>query len=186
MKRHFALLLLPLVALLATPAFAQIAPPGVATTNTPPNPNGAIAALHAIPAHFQSGIVKLSADNANVNPRKWHISARDIDGGLRNFTVSRGRVSDESSGIAQNLRAAITGSTSINLKKVKVDTMKLWHAAQNYASGHGENPGTCSYALSQKGRGADPIWTVWVYTHHGHYLGTFQMLATTGAVISTN
>ncbi|MEO8206894.1 MAG: hypothetical protein ABI615_11995 [Chthoniobacterales bacterium] len=163
--------------------FAQIAPPGVETRTTAPDPNGALAAIQALPAEYRDGLLKLSADNGKPNPKKWYVVAQDGRKPARNFTIIRGAISNESSGLIQNVRSAVTGGTAINLNKVKVDNIHAWHAAQTYCASKGSQLGSVSYALQQSGKSSTPIWYVWCYTKGGNYLGYIQVLATTGAVI---
>ncbi|HRJ73848.1 MAG TPA: hypothetical protein PLS03_16615 [Terrimicrobiaceae bacterium] len=153
------------------------------TAQDPVDARGARAALAAVPAKFQSGIVKLSADNGNPNPPEWYIVAKTQDGVVYSLTISAGQVVSEKPSL--NLRALVTDPSPIDVSRVAVGSEGAWQAAEKYSLSKGKTLGSVSYALQQKGRDAAPIWSVWCYGPGGGYIGLLEILATTGAVVSS-
>ncbi len=162
--------------LLALSAFQS---PAQETADT----RGAKAALAAVPEKFRSGIVKLSADNGNPNPPEWYIVAKTSDGVVYSLTISAGQVVSEKPSL--NLRALVTDPAPIDVSRVAVGSDGAWQAAEKYSSSKGKTLGSVSYALQQKGRDAAPIWSIWCYGPGGGYIGLVEILATTGAVVSS-
>ena len=54
-----------------------------------------------------------------------------------------------------------------------------------YSAKKGKTLDSVSYALQQKGRDAAPVWAVWCYAADGGYIGYLELLATTGAIVSS-
>lgn len=149
----------------------------------PANPDGVKAAIAAVPAHLRDGIVKITADNGNPNPPTWYIVAKNAGGEVFSVSVADGQVTEEKPSL--NFRALFTQPAPIDLARLSVGSDGAWTIAQNYASKKGRALGSVSYALEQKGRAAAPLWSVWCYAPDGSYIGYLEILATTGAVISS-
>jgi hypothetical protein len=147
---------------------------------------GAIANLRALPAEFQNGVLKLSADNCDPNPERWYIAAKsDLkEGGVHNFEMAAGQVlsNKPALGLVQLLRS----NKPIAISKVEFDSRDAFDQAQSHANANGKTLGSTSLALTQQGEGATPIWSVWCYGPDGTYFGEMQMLATDGTVISND
>ena len=141
--------------------------------------------MRALPARYQSGILRLSADDGDPNPLSWHIVARNSRDRTvpTNIIVARGEVVSERPSF--NFRTLFNAPTPIDLSRVRIDSTDVWTRAQRFSSDRGRRLGSLSYVLQQKGRSAAPIWSVWCYDLSGRYIGFLSVLATTGAVTST-
>jgi hypothetical protein len=134
---------------------------------------GALACLEALPEKYRSGVLKLSADNADPDPDTWYVSAqagRD-DKGMRSIQVASGQ---------------IISDKPLDLSKVELDSREAFDIAQQYAGANGKQIGTVSFVLNQQGSSAVPIWSIWCYGPNGTYFGEMQLLATDGTVISND
>jgi len=181
-----ATLRLILLALCVTStAFAQFRPPGSEPAATSPaNPGGAKAAMALVPPLYGDGILKVTADNGTPNPPTWYITAKKTEGEVYSITVSKGQITQEKPSL--NLRALLGNPTPINLAKVAIDSNGAWDIAMGHCTKKGKTLGSVSYALQQKGADAAPVWAVWCYAEgSGDYIGYLEILATTGAVVST-
>lgn len=147
------------------------------------NPDGAKAALALMPAKYGGGILKLSADNGTPNPPAWYILAKKAEGEIFSITIAQGQITEEKPSF--NLRALVGNPSAIDLGKVIVGSDGAWKAAQDYAAKRGRTLGSVSYTLQQKGPDAAPIWAVWCYSESGNDIGYLEILATTGAVVSS-
>lgn len=148
------------------------------------DPGGGIAALEALPPQYRDGVLKLSADNGVPNPKTWYVVAKNSrqNGAMYQVAIAQGQIVSEK--ISLDLRAAIKDS-SIDLSKVLVDSDGAWAAGARYCSSKGRTLGNASYALQQQGRDAAPVWSIWCYDANVKYIGLVKVLATTGAVISS-
>ncbi len=148
------------------------------------DPNSAQVALNALPDKYRDGVLKVSADNGTPNPSTWYILAKNSrqDGAMYQVGIAQGQVVSEK--ISLDLRAAIRDS-SIDLAKVLIDSDGAWAAGQTYSASKGKTLANASYALQQQGRDASPIWSIWCYDKNVKYIGLVKILATTGAVISS-
>lgn len=148
------------------------------------DPNSALSAIAALPPKYQNGILKVSADNGTPNPDTWYIVAKNSaqDGAMYQVAVSQGQIVSEK--ISFDLRSAIRDS-SIDLSKVRVDSDGAWAAGARFSAKRGKKLGNASYALQQQGRDAAPIWSIWCYDADVRYIGLVKILATTGAVVSS-
>ena len=181
-----ALRTLLLVLGLSSNLFAQFQPPTGVPGGVPSkaaNPNGALAALALVPPIYLDDILKISADNGTPNPPAWYILAKKTEGEVFSITVSQGQITEEKPSL--NLRALLGDPTGIDLSKVAVDSNGAWGASMAYCTKKGKSLGSVSYALQQKGRDAAPVWAVWCYAEDGGYIGYLELLATTGAVVSS-
>jgi hypothetical protein len=163
--------------------FAQFQPPGAPDASVPANPGGALAAMALVPPRYGDGILKVSADNGAPNPPAWYILAKKTDGEVLSITVSQGQITEEKPSL--NLRALLGKRSAINLSKVAIDSNGAWNVALGYCAKKGRNLGSVSYALQQKGPDAAPVWAVWCYGEDGGYIGYLELLATTGAIVSS-
>jgi hypothetical protein len=171
---------------IASTAPAQFQPPpdpDAPAENVPANPGGALAALALVPPKYGDGILKLSADNGTPNPPTWYILAKKTDGEVYSLSVAKGQIIQEKPSL--NLRALLGNPTPINLSKVKVDSTGAWNVAMGYCTQKGRTLGSVSYVLQQKGADAVPVWGVWCYGPDGGYIGYVELLATTGAIVSS-
>jgi hypothetical protein len=147
---------------------------------------GALATLQALPVKYQTGVYKVSADNAKPNPDTWYIVARggEEDSPFHNITMAGGQVVSDK--VTLGLRQLISGQSAISLGKVQVDSGAAYGIAERYAQANGKTLGGVSFALEQKGSDAAPIWSVWCYGVDGSYYGLMQLLATDGTVVSND
>lgn len=167
---------LPLLALILAILFPSIGQSA--------NPDSAIGVLNNLPAAYRNGVVWLSADNADPNPDRWDITARNASrGGLpMNLTIARGRIISERPAISPR---ALTGQLAvINLSSIRINSTDLWRRALRFADDRDRRLGSMSVQLQQSGRRATPVWSVWCYDRRGGYIGFFSALATTGEITS--
>jgi hypothetical protein len=136
-----------------------------------------------VPPTYGDGILKVSADNGTPNPPVWYILAKKTGGEVFSISVSQGQITQEKPSL--NLRALLGNPAPINLSKVQVDSNGAWNVAVGYCTQKGRNLGSVSYALQQKGPDAVPVWSVWCYGEDGGYIGYVELLATTGAIVSS-
>jgi hypothetical protein len=168
------------LAVLPLAAWGQFQPPPSADAA---NPDGAKAALAMVPMRYSGGILKLSADNGTPNPPAWYILAKKAEGEIFSITIAQGQITQEKPSF--NLRALVGNPSPIDLGKVLIGSDDAWKVAQGYSAKKGRELGSVSYALQQKGPDAAPVWAVWCYGEGGGYIGYLEILATTGAVVSS-
>jgi hypothetical protein len=147
---------------------------------------GALANLHAVPAEFRNGIMKLSADDCDPNPDIWYVAAKSNSkkGGFREFELASGQV--VSSKASLGLRETFSSDKPLDLSKIQFDSRDAFDLAQRYARANNKVIGSVSFVLTQKGSSAVPLWYVWCYGPNEKYFGQLQLLATDGTVISND
>jgi len=147
---------------------------------------GALANLHAVPAEFRNGIMKLSADDCDPNPDIWYVAAKSDSnkGGFREFELASGQV--VASKASLGLRETFRSDTPLDLSKIQFDSGDAFDLAQRYARANNKVIGSVSFVLTQKGSSAVPLWYVWCYGPNEKYFGQLQLLATDGTVISND
>jgi hypothetical protein len=147
---------------------------------------GALANLHAVPAEFRNGIMKLSADDCDPNPDIWYVAAKSDSkkGGFREFELASGQV--VSSKASLGLREAFSSDKPLDLSKIQFDSRDAFDLVQRYARANNKVIGSVSFVLTQKGSSAVPLWYVWCYGPNEKYFGQLQLLATDGTVISND
>ena len=151
-----------------------------------PDRNGAIAAMRALPIQYRSGILRLSADHGKPTPPYWAIIARNPTrrGLPTSITVTGGQVTSERATL--NPRALISGDSPITLGRIRIDSTEAWQIARRFASDRGRRLDSVSYVLQQRGSSAAAVWSIWCYDSRGHYIGFLSLLASTGAILSTD
>lgn len=150
------------------------------------DPVGAVATLNALPPKYRDGVLKLSADNADPNPRTWYAVAQKNEdaSNIHNLTLVAAQIIADKRTIG--LREIFGQAKPIDLSKVNVDSGDAFALVQRYAHANGTTIGSVSFALQQKGGSSSPIWSVWCYGPSGSYQGLIEFLATDGTVISNN
>jgi hypothetical protein len=145
--------------------------------------NSALDAFRALPAEFQNGVLRLSADDARPDPGTWFFVAMNTDRTRLpvNIEVSDGQVIRRSPTL--NPRTLITGASPINWRSIGIDSTDAWEIARNFASERGRRLSSASFVLQQEGRGAAPIWSIWLYDARGSQIGFLSVLATNGSIL---
>lgn len=148
--------------------------------------NSLLSAFDGIPSRFQEGVLRISADNASPNPSRWYFVARNTQrrGLLANLTVADGQVLNESPTL--NPRTLITGAAPINRQRIQVDSNAAFERAREFSSRRGQTLASVSFVMEQHGPDAAPIWSIWCYNRAGSYIGFLSILASTGAVVSSD
>jgi len=164
-------------------ALAVLLASAVSLFAQPAGTDGVKAAIAAVPAHLRDGIVKITADNGKPNPPTWYVLAKNASDEVFSVSIADGQVTEEKPSL--NLRALFGQPSPINLGKLTIGSDGAWAAAQSYVAKKGKTLGSVSYALEQKGRNAAPLWSIWCYGPDGSYIGYLEILATTGAVVSS-
>jgi hypothetical protein len=159
---------------------------GVLSSALAEDNKGALANLRAVPAEFQNGILKLSADECDPNPDIWYVVAKSKNkkGGCREFELAAGQV--VSSKASLGLRETFSSNKPIDLSKIQFDSRDAFDLAQRYARANDKTIGSVSFALTQQGTASVPVWYVWCYGPRENYFGQMQFLATDGTVISND
>jgi hypothetical protein len=152
----------------------------------PLEPGGAKQAWSVLPARFQDGVVKLSADGGDPQPGTWYFLAKnaDKDGQIFSITVTNGEVTQTKPSL--DLRALVKNPSVMKWENLVLDSGQVFEKASEWMDSKGKTLGTVSYVLNQKGSGASPIWSLWCYGPDGSYFGEIQFMADTGTVVSTN
>lgn len=150
------------------------------------DPAGAIACLQGLPAKYQNGVLKLSADNADPNPKTWYLSVQSggDDSNIHSLSMADGQILTNRRSLG--LREIFSQAHPVVVDTVAVDSRDAFGIAQRYARANGATVGSVSFALQQSGASAAPIWSVWCYGPTGSYLGLMKILATDGTVISND
>ena len=148
--------------------------------------NGALANLRAVPAELQSGILKLSADDCDPNPDIWYVvtKADSKKSGFRELEMASGQVVSNKPTLG--LRESFSSDQPLQLAKIQFDSRDAFDLAQRYARANNKVIASVSFALTQKGSSAVPVWYVWCYGPNETYFGQIQFLATDGTVISND
>lgn len=149
-------------------------------------PVSALAALDALPDKFHMGVLKLTADNANPNPKTWYFTAQEggPDTPIHSIVVEDGQVIRNR--LSLGIREIFSNPSAIDFAKVGVDSTAAYAIAAAYASANNQTLGGVSFALQQKGGAAMPIWSIWCYSQSGSYLGRMDLLASDGTVITND
>jgi hypothetical protein len=174
---------------LILPAFLIAVVLSLPTTLAENLQNGAKAALQALPPHFASQVVRLSADNGRPNPKRWYALARNtgaagfpVRGLLYSITIVRGELAETKPSLDAR---QVLNRNFIDLARVRIDSGEAFEIARNALGRAGEKMRSASYQLTQKGPAADPMWEVWAYNKRNRYLGVVRLSARTGDVISS-
>lgn len=148
--------------------------------------NSALDAFRALPAQFQNGVLRLSADDARPNPGTWYFVAMNTNRTALpvNIEVADGQVIRTSP--TMNPRTLITGASPINWRSMRIDSDDAWRIAQEFAAERGQRLSSASFVLEQEGRGATPIWSIWLYDARGSQIGFLSILATNGSILRRN
>lgn len=147
--------------------------------------NTALAALAALPQDCQDSVLRLSADHATPNPATWYAMARagGTGGTLRSLQITDAKVVSNKASL--NLVALARNPTPVDQKKVLLDSPRVYDFAQEYCTANAGTLASASFALTQGGAGAVPLWEIWCYNASGTELGYLKMSALDGVVIST-
>ena len=150
------------------------------------DPAGAIACLQSLPAKYQNGVLKLSADNANPNPDTWYLVVQSggDDSNIHSLSMAGGQILSNRRSLG--FREIFSQASPVAMDKVTVDSRDAFEIAQRYAHANRMTVGSVSFALQQFGDSAVPVWSVWCYGRSGSYLGLMKILATDGTVVSND
>jgi len=148
--------------------------------------NSALDAFRALPSEFQNGVLRLSADDARPNPGTWYFVAMNTDRTALpvNIEVADGEVIRRTP--TMNPRTLITGASPINWRSIRIDSTDAWRIAQDFATEEGKRLSSASFVLEQEGRGATPIWSIWLYDARGNQIGFLSVLASNGSILRRN
>jgi len=146
------------------------------------NPDGAKAALNALPNKYEKGVLRVEGDAGKPNPPSWIIIARNSQQGGANYNVeiADGQIVRER--LSLNLRVMV--GSPINLSKIRIGSGEAWKIAADYAVSKGKQLGAVDYLLQQQSSDAVPIWELTCDDVRGRSIGTIKVLATTGKIIS--
>jgi len=148
--------------------------------------NSALGALSILPPQYQGYVVKLSADNGNPNPPQWYVLAYrgSPEAGLFSIAIADGEIVQEKPSL--NLGELFKSPSPIAVERIAIDSPTAFEIAQELAAANGRDLDTVSYILQQTGPDSAPVWQIWCYDRGGRYFGYLEIVATSGAVISTD
>lgn len=149
------------------------------------DPKGAVAAMMAIDPKYVEGILVVTGRGGSPEPGQWVVVARDTDnlGVLHKITVADGQVISD----VQSLNAyeSFRQDVNINPQSVQVDSGQAFFIVQPIAAANQKIIGHVDYALTIRGKDAEPIWTLSCFDINGGYIGKVMLLASTGDVLDT-
>jgi hypothetical protein len=148
------------------------------------DPKGGIACLEALPPQYRNGVLRLSADNADPDPKFWYVAAQTASEGIHNLTLAAGNVVSDKP--ALGLRELFSSASPVDIAKLAFDSGDTFARARDYGQVNGKVVESVSFQLQQNGSNAAPVWTLWCYGPGESYLGQMQMLATDGTVVANS
>ncbi|MEO8206893.1 MAG: hypothetical protein ABI615_11990 [Chthoniobacterales bacterium] len=142
-------------------------------------------AIDALPGKYKNGVIKISADGGNPNPKEWYFVAHNAEKkrAVFNITINHGDIVEE--GFSRDPRAIFSRASAIDFSRVLVDTDGAWQACEKFVHAKNKKLGSVSYVLEQSGKDAAPIWSLWCYSPRNGYIGMIKILATTGDVVES-
>lgn len=156
-----------------------IASPVIAGT---PDPNGAVAAMQAVPFKYNNGILQVRGKAGNPNPSQWEIIARPRDEGgtIAKLTIEDAQFVGETPSF--NMGQMFRDAGYIFIPEIMVDSGTAFAKAHAEAAKAGLELAAADYLLERHGDDVDPAWSLTCYDTRGHKIGTISILATTGLV----
>jgi hypothetical protein len=151
---------------------------------SPPNRDGAVAAMRALPSRYQTGIFRVTGDDARPNPTSWTIITRNTlrGGSTMSVRVSRGQILSER--VTINPRTLLRDSSPISVHRVRIDSGDAWQRAQRHFSNRGQRLAAADLVLRKRGPNAAPIWSITGFQSSGRRIGSVSLLASTGAIVA--
>ncbi len=146
--------------------------------------HSAVAALSILPDNYAQNVVRVTADNAAPDPETWYVMTyKDtMNSPLRSLAISDGEIKRDETSL--NPAAYLRSRTPINPDRVKIDSPRAYQIAEAYCIANNKELDSVSFALSQQGKAAVPVWEIWCYDKKEKSLGYLKISATEGSVFT--
>ncbi len=159
---------------------------GIPTVQTlPPTKGEAVAAMLAVPPKYVDGILEVTAQGGEPNPKEWIIQAWNTEdpGTIHRLTIRDDQFVSDS--LSVNIYEAERKAINIPLQDVQVDSGSTYRIARSYASANGKTLGRVNYMLTSHAKRTPPVWTLDCFDEKGGHIGKLEILATSGAVAAS-
>jgi hypothetical protein len=152
------------------------------------NAGSAIAALQLAasqPVALNAAFIELRGQRGEPMPPEWTILMADPSarGGVREVTVSNGRITSERTPLAGYRDVA--SRPALDRSKVSVDAGSVFDIAQREAVAKRIGFHWIDYSLATNPASFQPEWTVRLYDSNGSMAGTLRIAARGGTVIES-
>ena len=150
-----------------------------------PTKGEAVSAMLAVPPKYAGGILEITGQGADPNPKEWVLQAWNTEdpGTVHKLTVRDDQFVSDS--LSVNIFEAIRKEINIPLAAVQVDSGSAYRIARSYASANGKSLGRVNYQLTVHAKRTPPVWTVDCFDSGGSHIGKLEILATSGAVTAS-
>lgn len=140
--------------------------------------------LSALPEKFRNGVIDMTSDNGSPDPQTWYVTAKSPNegGGLRYLEIRQGRIASNSGfSFISNM---FWSHKPMALPKNTIDSRKVYEIAKRHAASNGYSVSQASFLLKNQGKSPEPVWTAWCYGSGDTYLGSVQVRASDGSILS--
>jgi len=154
-------------------------------SGAPPDPQGAIAAMKAMPFKFKNGILEVSGKGGNPQPQEWTIIARDVDnmGTITLLTVAGGQVINQRP--SANPGQMFRESGFLMVPEITIDNGVIFQTAQKFVQ---ENSGSAlasvDYTLTRPASDLAPVWKLVCRDARGKVIGRLTLSALNGSIMT--
>ena len=150
-----------------------------------PTKGEAVAAMLAVPPKYAGGILEVTGQGGDPNPREWILHAWNTEdpGTVHKLTVRDDQFVSDS--LSANIFEAMRKEINIPLPAVRVDSGSAYRIARSYASANGKSLGRVNYMLTVHAKRTPPVWTLDCFDSGGSHIGKLEILATSGAVTAS-
>lgn len=159
---------------------------GIPTVQTlAPTKGEAVAAMLAVPPKYVGGILEVTGQGGEPNPKEWIIQAWNTEdpGTIHKLTIRDDQFVSDS--LSVNIYEAERKAVNIPLPGVLVDSGSAYRIARSYASANGKTLGRANYMLTTHAKRTPPVWTLDCFDAKGEHIGKLEILATSGAVAAS-
>lgn len=159
---------------------------GIPTVQTlAPTKGEAVAAMLAVPPKYVGGILEVTGQGGEPNPKEWIIQAWNTEdpGTIHKLTIRDDQFVSDS--LSVNIYEAERKAINIPLQDVQVDSGSTYLIARSYASANGKTLGRVNYMLTSHAKRTPPVWTLDCFDAKSGHIGKLEILATSGAVTAS-
>ncbi len=150
-----------------------------------PTKGEAVAAMLAVPPKYAGGILEVTGQGGDPNPREWILQAWNTEdpGTVHKLTVRDDQFVSDS--LSVNIFEAVRKEINIPLPAVKLDSGGAYRIARSYASANGKSLGRVNFVLTVHAKRTPPVWALDCFDSGGSPIGKLEILATSGAVTAS-
>jgi len=150
-----------------------------------PTRGEAVAAMMAVPPKYAGGILEITGQGGDPNPKEWILQAWNTEdpGTVHKLTVRDDQLVSDS--LSLNIFEAERKEINIPLPAVKLDSGSAYRIARSYASANGKTLGRVNYMLTVHAKRTPPVWTLDCFDAKGAHIGKLEILATSGSVTAS-